>query len=149
MATATGGLTVRRSVVIEAPAERVWQEFTSQERMQRWFHCQRLVFEPWRGGRFETEGDHHEVHYVFGGKVLTYEPRRELTVEWGWVPPRWPDATLLTFKLEPQGATRTRVEIVHHGFERLGERARPVYESFEAGWDLSELEALKVAVENV
>ena len=71
--------------------------------------------------------------------MLTYEPPRELTVEWGWVPPRWSDVTLLTFRLEPQGATRTRVEIVHHGFERLGERARPVYESFQAGWDLSEL----------
>lgn len=148
MAMATGGLAVRRSIVIEAPAERIWEEFTSAERMQRWFHCQRLVFEPWQGGRFETEGYHHGVHYVFGGEVLTYAPPRELTVEWCWVPPRWPDISLLTFTLARQDERRTRVEIAHHGFERLGERAREIYDSFEAGWDLSELEALKHAVEN-
>jgi uncharacterized protein YndB with AHSA1/START domain len=144
----TGELAVRRSIVIAAPPPRVWEEFTSAERMQRWFACERLVLEPWAGGRFETEGDHGGIHYVFGGKVVACQPPRELTVEWGWVPRRWPGVTLLSFLLQPADAGCTRVEIVHHGFERLGGRAREVYESFERGWDLSELEALKHAVEN-
>lgn len=147
MTTAIGELAVRRSIVIAAPRERVWEEFGSAERMKQWFVCERLVLEPREGGRFETEGDHGSIHYVFGGKVVRYQPPREVTVEWGWVPPRWPDVTLLSFLLEPEGGG-TRVEIVHHGFERLGAWAREVYESFEGGWDLSELEALKRAVED-
>ena len=148
MTTAIGELAVRRVIVIAAPRERVWEEFTSPERMKRWFVCKRLVLEPREGGRFETEGDHGGIHYVFGGKVVTYQPARELTVEWGWLPPRWPEVTLLSFLLKSEDGGGTRVEIVHHGFERLRERAREVYESFERGWDLSELEALKRAVED-
>ena len=148
MATEMGELAVRRSIAIEAPPERIWEEFTNAERMQRWFLCQRLVLEPQVGGRFETEGDHGATHYVFGGKVVTYDPPRELTVEWGWIPSRWPDVTLLTFRLLPEDDGRTRVEIIHHGFERLLDRAREVYGSFEGGWDLSELEALKRVVES-
>jgi hypothetical protein len=47
----------------------------------------------------------------------------------------------------PIGPGRTQLEIIHHGFERLGERAAEIYRSFEGGWDLSELEALKRVVE--
>jgi len=138
---------VRRSIEIEAVPTRVWEEFGSPERMRAWFNCDRLVLEPRVGGRFEAEGDHGAIHYVFGGKVLVYEPGRELTVEWGWIPPRWPDVSQLTLRLEPAGPGRTRAEIIHHGFELLGDRADEVYKSFEAGWDLSELEALKYVVE--
>lgn len=148
MTIGMGALAVRRSIVIEASPERIWEEFTNAERMQRWFLCQRLVLEPYVGGRFETEGDHGATHYVLGGKVLTYDPPRDLTVEWGWIPPRWPDVTLLSFRLLPEDGGRTRVEIIHHGFERLEDRAHDVYETFESGWDLSGLEALKRVVES-
>lgn len=147
MQTVIGRLAVRRSIDIDAPPARIWQEFASAERMRGWFHCERLVFEPRVGGRFETEGEHGNVRYIFGGKVLTYEPGKELTVEWGWIPPRWPDVSLLTIRLESAGPGRTRVEIIHHAFERLGERAEEIYRSFEGGWDLSELEVLKHVVE--
>ncbi len=56
MTIGMGALAVRRSIVIEASPERIWEEFTNAERMQRWFLCQRLVLEPYVGGRFETEG---------------------------------------------------------------------------------------------
>ena len=147
MATSIGRLAVRRSIEIAASPERIWKEFESAERMQRWFLCDRLVLEPRAGGRFETEGDHGSVHYVFGGKVLVYSPGSELTVEWGWIPPRWSGVSELTIRLEALGAERTRVEIIHHGFERLGERAGEIYRSFESGWNLSELESLRRVVE--
>lgn len=140
-------LVVRRSIDIAASPERIWKEFEHPERMRAWFHCDRLVLEPTVGGRFETEGNHGGTHYVFGGRVLVYTPGRELTVEWGWIPPRWPDISLLTIRLEPIDPHWTRVEIFHHAFERLGERAAEIYRSFEAGWDLSELEGLKRVVE--
>lgn len=148
MASPIRQLAVRRSIEIAAAPKRIWKEFESVERMQRWFHCDRLVLEPRVGGRFETEGEHGSTHYVFGGRVMVYRPGSELTVEWGWIPPRWPDVSLLTIRLIPVAADRTRVEIVHFGFDRLGERGSEIYRSFEGGWDLSELEALKRVVED-
>lgn len=147
MATSIGPLAVRRSIEIAGAPERIWKEVESAERMKRWFHCDRLVLEPRVGGKFETEGNHGSVHYVFGGRVLVFEPNRELTVEWGWIPPRWSDTSLLTIRLEPLGVNRTRVDLIHHGFERLGDAGIEIQRSFDGGWDLSELEALRRVVE--
>lgn len=56
MPTEIGKLAVRRSILIRATPERVWEEFTSFERMRRWFLVDRLEYEPWVGGKFEVEG---------------------------------------------------------------------------------------------
>ncbi|MDP9180167.1 MAG: SRPBCC domain-containing protein [Chloroflexota bacterium] len=76
-----GKLVVRRSVEIDAPPERVWQEFESAERMRLWYTpaggvempCKRLDFEPHVGGKFETEGYHGRQNskqtFAFTGRV--------------------------------------------------------------------------------
>ena len=150
--TKIGDLAVRRSIEINAPPERVWEEFTSAERMRSWFLVDRLEYEPRAGGKFEAEGggpDHpkHKVRFIFTGEVLVYDPPREMTYSMGWSPPQWPDVTYVTFRLTPMEGGRTRVELTHYGFERLGEQARETYEGFEGGWDLTYLEALRGIVE--
>jgi uncharacterized protein YndB with AHSA1/START domain len=159
--TTIGELAVRRFIEINATPERVWREFASAERMRLWFTSsggvemgnQRLGYEPRRGGIFETEGVHAGVTpFLFGGKVVVYDPPRELTAEWGAVrmgddPPNWAAPTLITFLLTPISADRTRVEIVHHAFERLGDQAREMYEGFEGGWNLAQVTALRDLVE--
>jgi uncharacterized protein YndB with AHSA1/START domain len=121
--TAIGKLAVRRSIEIDAPPERVWQEFESAERMAQWFTSaggvemgnQRLGYEPRGGGNFETEGVHGGVtSFLFSGKVLVYDPPRELTAEMGAVrmgddPPDWPAPTLITFLVTPLDGGRSRV----------------------------------------
>jgi len=152
METKIGELAVRRSIEINAPPERVWEEFTSAERMRLWFLVDRLEYEPRVGGKFEVERggpDHpkHKVRFVFGGEVLVYDPPREFTYSMAWVPPQWPDVTYVTIRLTPMEGGRTRVELIHYGFEQLGEQGRETYEGFEGGWDLTYLEALKGIVE--
>jgi uncharacterized protein YndB with AHSA1/START domain len=159
--TTIGKLAVRRSIEIAATPERVWKEFESAERMAQWFSSaggvemgnQRLGYEPRVGGIFETEGVHAGVTpFLFSGKVLVYDPPRELTAEMAPVrmgddPVNWPAPTLLTFLITQLGAGRSRVEIVHHAFERLGDAAQEMYEGFEGGWSLAQLTALRNLVE--
>jgi uncharacterized protein YndB with AHSA1/START domain len=159
--TKSGELAVRRSIQIDAPPERVWQEFASQERMSQWYTtaggvemgARRLAYEPRVGGIFETEGVHAGVtSFLFTGKVLVFEPPRELTVEMGAVrmgddPPNWPAPTLVTFLLTRLEGDRCSVEIVHHGFEALGDIARDMYDGFEGGWNLEQVKALRSIVE--
>jgi uncharacterized protein YndB with AHSA1/START domain len=151
--TEIGKLAVRRSIEIDAPPERVWREFESAERMRLWYTSS-VVFEPDVGGRLIAEGENQGNHFRFGGQILVYDPPRELTAEFAWDPPEefpygpvWPAVTLLTFRLDPVGDGRTRVEIIHHGFEALGDLANEQYGLFEGGWDNSYLNALKAIIE--
>ena len=155
-ATQIGELAVRRSIEIDATPERVWEEFASAERFRLWYTteggvdmpCYQMNYEPHVGGAFETEVNHDDVHYSFGGKVLVYDPPNELTVEMGPIEfPGVSAVSMLTFRLAETPAGGTRVEIIHHAFERFGDAAQEAYDAFEGGWKLDQLVALKSLVE--
>lgn len=143
-----GALHVRRSGLIQATAERVWQEFGSFERLAAWFGRghQLEAYEPRLGGEVrlsvEVDGDRR----AFGGPILVFEPARELTLSNNWESDGWPVPTLLTFRLTPL-SDACHVELFHHGFERLGRDAAEELEGYEAGWPSRHLEALKRIVE--
>lgn len=146
MATAIGILAVRRSIFIQATPERVWQEFESFERMRRWFgQGHRLVrYEPVVGGWVEiATPDEPPLRFV--GRVLVFEPARELTFENEWVGAGWTGAPLLTFRLSPVLAG-TLVELFHHYLERVGPTAAEDHRGFEAGWGMRQLEGLRQLV---
>lgn len=148
MGARIGALHVRRSGFIEASPERVWQEFTTFERVEAWFgRGHRLeVYEPEIGGRVrlsvEIDGDRRP----FGGSVTVFEPEREVTFSDNWEVDGWPVPTAITIRLTPlfEGCL---VELFHHGFERLGSEASSELEGYEAGWHARHLEALKSIVE--
>jgi len=158
METKIGELAVRRSIEINAPPERVWEEFASADRMRLWYStaggaempCKRLEYQARVGGSFITQVDHGtDQKLQFEGKVLVYDPPRELTVEMGPFAFAGSDAmSLLTFLLHELPAGRTRAEIVHHGFEVFGDAARNVYQAFEGGWDMTVPTALRNLVES-
>ena len=143
-------LTVRRCIHINATPERVWQEFESLERMQAWFGTGHtlLQYEPRAGGWVELEVEAYGQMMRFGGRVVTFEPPRELTFEDDWLPPRngITEKVLLTLRLTPD-ATGTIVELIQHGFERLGDRGAEVHRGHEGGWTIRQLEALRAIVE--
>ena len=60
-------------------------------------------------------------------------------------PHSWPLPTFWTIRLTPvyEG---TLVEILHHGFERLGAEAAENLEGYEEGWDIKHLKALRAIV---
>lgn len=148
MGMTIGPLHVRRSILIEAPPGRVWEEFTSMERAQVWFGLGHDLhtYEPWLDGDmdFSVDIDGEERH--FGGPVLVLEPEREISFEVNWQAPLdWPVPTFWTLRLTPI-YDGTLVELFHHGFERLGADAADTLEGYEQGWDSKHLDALRSLV---
>ncbi|HEY8120383.1 MAG TPA: SRPBCC domain-containing protein [Myxococcota bacterium] len=148
-----GALAVRRSIFIQAPPARVWQEFETAERIAQWLdRGHRLhAIEPRVGGRVDmsVEIDGERRHY--GGPVLVVEREREMSFEiqwdasWAAAYSRSP-ATYWTLLLTPVYGG-TLVELFHHGFERGGPAAADDLEGYEEGWDVKHLKALRGIVE--
>jgi uncharacterized protein YndB with AHSA1/START domain len=148
MGMTIGVLHVRRSVLIEAPPERVWEEFGSFDRVDAWLGLgHRLhTFEPWIDGQVEMSVDIDRKTRRFGGPILVYDPDRELSFENNWQAPfDWPVPTFWTLRLTPV-YDGTLVELFHHGFERLGADAADQLENYETGWDVKHLHALRSIV---
>jgi uncharacterized protein YndB with AHSA1/START domain len=143
-----GALHVRRSSLIQATPARVWEEFTSHERLAAWFgRGHRLeIYEPGVGGQVRLSVENEGTKRVFGGRVLVFEPERELTFSDNWETGGWPVPTLLTLRLTPLYEA-CHVELFHHGFERLGAEAAADLEGYETGWHAGHLQALREIVE--
>ncbi len=148
MGTSISALHVRRSSLILATAERVWEEFSSFERLAAWFGRghQLEVYEPQLGGRVGLSVEIDGKQSSFGGTIRVFEPAHELTFTNNWESEGWPVPTLLTLRLTPL-YDACHVELFHHGFERLGADASATLEGYESGWTANHLEALKAIVE--
>jgi uncharacterized protein YndB with AHSA1/START domain len=151
-----GVLVVRRSIHIRATPERVWKEFTSFERMNGWWgitigtpeagksNGQILrAYEPRLGGHIEMEVLFNGQPMRYGGKIIVFDPGRELTFECDWIPNQgWLRPTLLTIRLTP-ALGGTLVELMHHGFEQTGDQASEDHAGYEGGWGMTQLNALR------
>ena len=98
MGTQIGLLHVRRSILIQATAARVWAEFSSFERVVGWLGLghQLHVFEPRLDGIVDMSVEVEGQRRHYGGKVLIWEPEREVTFASNWhdLPFAWPVPTL-------------------------------------------------------
>jgi uncharacterized protein YndB with AHSA1/START domain len=153
-------LRIRRSILIAAPPERVWHEFTSIERMSEWWgkrtgtpaagtsQGQWLdTYEPHEGGAIRMAVMWDGARVGYGGTIKVFAPNRELTFENDWIPNRgWASPTYVTLRLTP-ALTGTLVELFHHGFERTGGDVAAEHAGYEQGWGMTQLSALKVLVE--
>jgi uncharacterized protein YndB with AHSA1/START domain len=147
-------LVVRRSVFIQAPPERVWQEVGNIERMKRWWGVllgepeagtpkgQRLIkYEPGHGGWIEMEVLLDGQPARYGGRIVVFDPPRELTFENDWMPNQgWRTPTFITIRMTP-ALDGTVVEILHYGFERASEDAGAEHAGYEGGWGMTQLNA--------
>lgn len=153
-------LKVRRSIHIAATPARVWEEFTSKPRMDRWWGIIRdkpvagqpngqhlCLYEPQLGGRIEMEVDMGSEPGRYGGTIKTFDAGREFTFENDWIPNTgWKALTFMTLRLTP-ALDGTLVELFHHGFEHTGGDVAAEHEGYEQGWGMLQLSTLKAAVE--
>jgi uncharacterized protein YndB with AHSA1/START domain len=150
MGLQVGSMHVRRSTFIRAAPARVWQEFTSFERITTWFGRGHTLhsYEPRLGGHVEmsVELDAQRQHY--SGPIIVFEPEREVSFSINWHDKALatPVPTLWTIRLSLL-YDGTLAEIFHHGFERLGLDAADNLEGYEEGWDVKHLKALRAIVE--
>lgn len=150
MSTAIGPLHVRRSVLIDASAQRVWREFETPARVKAWLNSGHTLhdIELRVGGAVDFSVQIEGENRHFGGSVLVLEQAREMTLAVNWrAPHALPVSTFWTFRLTPlYGATL--VELFHHGFERLGRDAGENLDGYETGWQVRHLSALRAIVES-
>jgi uncharacterized protein YndB with AHSA1/START domain len=133
---------VRKVVVVEASAERAFAFFTG--RMDSWWPKEHvsgtvpfreMILEPREGGRWWAwlaDGTEFQI-----GRVLTWEPDRRLVLTWelglkGKATPE--DASEVEIKFVAEAPRRTRVELEHRNFERLGEAGTATQQNVGTGW---------------
>ncbi len=142
-------LSVRRSILIQAAPQRIWQAFESQAAFSQWFGIGHELhqFEPKLGGLVDLSITAEDGRRHFGGVIIVWEPEGEVTFESNWQgPDAWPVPTFFTIRLTSI-YDATSVEIFHHGFERLGRDAADALQGYEEGWDVKHLKALRSIVE--
>ena len=91
------------------------------------------VLEPRSGGRIyerATGGKEHEW-----GKILRWEPPSFLSFTWH--PGRTEDQEQTVEIVFTKVGDGTSVQLTHKGFERLGEQAGSVRNSYESGWGIA------------
>jgi uncharacterized protein YndB with AHSA1/START domain len=126
------GITVTKTITVEAPQARAFEVFT--EGMSTWWtreshHIgeqvpEAVVIEPRPGGRwFERAPNGAECDW---GRVLEWEPPGRVLFAWHLDPefeydPDPSKATEVEVVFVPEGPTTTRVELVHRGLEVHGD----------------------------
>ncbi len=136
---------VRKSVVVEASPPQAFAVFTSG--INRWWPkghgigatpLTESVIEPFVGGRWYTR--HEDGSDVVIGHVRVWQPAERLIVSWeisaDWKPDPRPSVSSeveVRFTAEPGG--RTRVDLEHRNFERMGAAAgEKMRKDVEGGW---------------
>jgi uncharacterized protein YndB with AHSA1/START domain len=128
---------VELSVVVAAPVAEAFELFTS--RMGEWWpldlasyggdRAKEIFLEPRIGGRFFErfiDGDELQV-----GTVTACQPPR--LISFTWATSDWVGETVVDVRFNPQ-ADGTRVDLSHHGFERIGPVGPDVAAKFRGGW---------------
>jgi uncharacterized protein YndB with AHSA1/START domain len=132
-------LTIRKSVTVDAAVERAFALFT--DGLDDWWPVEthsiaaggggrpdKAVFEQRAGGRvYEQTGDERHLW----ANVTAWDPPHRIGLEWRVNPENPPTDVEITFTQE---GDRTRVEIVHSGWERYGDQAREGFDSYNGGW---------------
>jgi uncharacterized protein YndB with AHSA1/START domain len=141
-----GELTVRRSIRIAAPVEKVWSALTEPEHISRWFGLAALDGSGVGARGTLSWSDRGQVPL----RVEAIDPPRMVAYRWsnddasGRLPREVDDehSTVFTFTLEPT-ADGVELTVVETGFETTSDPGANL-ESHRAGWDaeLDELVAL-------
>ena len=136
---------VRKTVVVEATAEQAFAVFTAG--IDRWWPkshgigatpVRESIIEPFAGGRWYTR--HEDGSDVVVGHVQVWEPARRLVVSWeisaDWKPDaRVAFASEVEVRFVPEAGGRTRVELEHRNFERMGPTSgEKMRRDVDGGW---------------
>ena len=152
---------VRKSLVVEATPQRAFALFTAG--IDSWWPkshgigatpLRESVIEPFVGGRWYTR--HEDGSDVVVGHVRVWQPGERLVVSWeisaDWKPDaRAAFASEVEVRFAPEPGGRTRVDLEHRDFERLGPAAgEKMRTDVDGGWPtLLELFAARAGQERV
>jgi uncharacterized protein YndB with AHSA1/START domain len=136
---------VRKSVVVGATMKKAFDVFTTD--IDRWWPkthgigatpIARSVIEPFVGGRWYAQCE--DATEVTTGHVLAWDPPQRFVVSWEisaqWKPdPRPSYASEVEVRFIAESANRTRVELEHRNFERMGDlEGQSMRNAVDNGW---------------
>lgn len=139
-----GEFTVRRTIRINAPLEKVWAAITEAEHLAKWFP-ETAVLEPAAVGA--TGAFTWADHGTFPVVIDQLDPLRSISYRWNnesGVPVDSARSTVFTFTLESVDAA-TQLTVVETGFDSLSDPSAAM-ESNRGGWDF-ELDELVAYLE--
>jgi uncharacterized protein YndB with AHSA1/START domain len=134
---------IRRSVTVECSVEHAFATFT--DRIHEWWPLSRhsidndesgsppetVIFQGGAGGQiYERTKKGEELKWA---DVIAFEPPHRFVLSWN--PSREQDRprTEIEVTFSEEGG-KTRVDLEHRGWERLGERAAEAREGYGQGW---------------
>jgi uncharacterized protein YndB with AHSA1/START domain len=134
---------VRKSIQVKASQSHAFDVFTSG--LGRWWPTnmtigkppmKQAMFEPRLGGRwYELSEDGSQADV---GRVLVWEPPHRFVLSWDLNSNWKPDLTVsseVEVKFIAEGPDATRVELLHHKFEKLGEEnGTKMRNAVDGGW---------------
>ena len=136
---------VRKSVVVDASPPQAFAVFTTG--IDRWWPkshgigatpITESVIEPFVGGRWYTR--HEDGSDVVIGHVRVWQPAERLVISWEvsaeWKPdPRPAVSSEVDIRFTPEPSGRTRVDLEHRNFERMGAgAAEKMRKDVDGGW---------------
>ena len=128
---------IKKSIVIDASPEIVFNAFTNPEELTQWFPDQ-AILEPKVGGKFrfsffKEKSKELERDYSPEGTVKEFVPNKKVSYTWQLKDiPEFPETTV-TWELQEIGANKTRVELVHSGFTGK-EEGKLSFREHDQGW---------------
>ena len=145
------GHSIRRTIVVAAPRDKVWASLTETALISEWFSDSTTLtaLEPGATGRFDWDG-----YGNFPFEVTEVEPKNVFGYRWSGIPAEEllsDDSTLVRFELaDADAGTGTEITVIESGFDKLpGGTAyrRTRLEQNRDGWNI-ELDQLAAALEN-
>jgi len=136
---------VRKTLVVNATPQQAFEVFTAG--IDRWWPkshgigtapVRESVIEPFEGGRWFTR--HEDGSEAVIGHVRVWQPGERFVVGWEIGPDWKPDgrvalASEVEVRFVPEDAGRTRVELEHRNFERMGaEGGAKMRQDVGGGW---------------
>lgn len=127
---------IRKSVIIDAPLNKVFSAITNPLELTNWFP-DLAVLEPRVGGKvqfifYKEHSEKQDKDFYQEGEVLEFDPNKKISYTWNYKNiPGFP-RTIVTWRLEDIGNNKTRVDLVHSGF--LGGE-NEMYDEHKEGWN--------------
>jgi uncharacterized protein YndB with AHSA1/START domain len=119
---------IKKEIVIEAPAAKVWEHITDSKKIAGWFHPNN--FEARVGAAFTIECCTAEDGQV-SGEVKEIIPRKKLV--YSFRSKMIKVETLVTITLAQEGKS-TRLTLVHSGWDALPPDEQNISDQFDGGW---------------
>jgi hypothetical protein len=140
MSQQTSDTAIRKSVTVNCAPDEAVRVYTEQ--VGTWWPFEKthsiaeedvetVIFECREGGRFYERTKSGEEHVW--GTVLIWDPPNRILHSWH--PGRGEETAQEVELTFTQVAEGTRVDLVHTGWERLGDRVPAVMASYDTGWD--------------